>query len=110
MFDFYQTFRGVNTDFFQNFTDIFLISPTSDPSDFLLKRAMRTVDTNLVLRFPPPVKLTPQYNWNIVESGIQHHNHNPLIDILERETFSWPDVGNNELMIQMFLFIIEFLR
>ena len=27
--------------------------------------------------FPSPIKLTPtyiQYNWNIVESGIKHHN------------------------------------
>ena len=32
-----------------------------------------------VLRFPPPIKLTwpPRYNWNIVESGVKHHNHNP---------------------------------
>ena len=40
VFDFSQTFRGVNTDFFFNFSDIFLISPTSDPSDFLLNRAV----------------------------------------------------------------------
>jgi hypothetical protein len=38
--DFSRTFRGVNTDFFLNFSDIFLISPTSDPSDFLLNRAV----------------------------------------------------------------------
>jgi hypothetical protein len=43
VFDFSQTFRGVNTDFFFNFSDIFLISPTSDPSDFLLNRAVRAV-------------------------------------------------------------------
>ena len=30
-----------------------------------------------ILRFPPPIKLTPGYNWNIVESGIKHHNTNP---------------------------------
>ena len=29
-----------------------------------------------VLRFPPPIKLTPRYNWNIVESGITHHQTN----------------------------------
>jgi hypothetical protein len=23
--------------------------------------------------------LLPRYNWNIVESGIKHHNHNPLL-------------------------------
>jgi hypothetical protein len=25
------------------------------------------------LRFPPPIKLTASYNWNIVESGVKHH-------------------------------------
>jgi hypothetical protein len=29
-----------------------------------------------VLRFPPPIKLTPRYNWNIVESGVKHHQTN----------------------------------
>ena len=43
MFDFSWAFRGVNTDFFFNFVDIFLISPTSDQSDLLLKCAVRTV-------------------------------------------------------------------
>ena len=43
MFDFSRTFRGVNTAFFSNFTDIFVISPTSGQSDFLLKRAGRAV-------------------------------------------------------------------
>ena len=43
MFDFSRTFRGVNTDFFFNFSNIFLISPTSDLSDFLLNRAVRAV-------------------------------------------------------------------
>jgi hypothetical protein len=31
-----------------------------------------------VIRFPPPIKLTASihfvYNWNIVESGVKHHN------------------------------------
>jgi hypothetical protein len=27
-----------------------------------------------VLRFPPPIKLTTTYNWNIVESDVKHHN------------------------------------
>ena len=31
-----------------------------------------------VLRFPPPIKLTAYYNWNIVWSGIKHHNPNLL--------------------------------
>jgi hypothetical protein len=30
-----------------------------------------------VLRFPPPIKLTPRYNWNIVESGVKHHKTKP---------------------------------
>ena len=30
------------------------------------------------LQFPPPIKLTAtKYNWNIVESGVKHHNPNP---------------------------------
>jgi hypothetical protein len=43
VFDFSWAFRCVNTDFFLNFADIFLISPMSDQSDFLLRRAVRTV-------------------------------------------------------------------
>jgi hypothetical protein len=27
-----------------------------------------------VLRFPPPIKLSPRYSWNIIESGIKYHN------------------------------------
>ena len=27
--------------------------------------------------FPPPIKLTERYNWNIVESGVKHQNANP---------------------------------
>jgi len=27
-----------------------------------------------VLRFPPPIKLSATIYWNIVESGIKHHN------------------------------------
>jgi hypothetical protein len=50
VFDFSRTFRGVNTDFFFNFSDIFLISPTSDPSDFLLNRAVRAVRREEVRR------------------------------------------------------------
>ena len=30
-----------------------------------------------VLWFPPSIKLTAGYNWNIVESGIKHHKPNP---------------------------------
>jgi hypothetical protein len=31
-------------------------------------------DLGRVLRFPPQIKLTQQYNWNIVESGVKHLN------------------------------------
>ena len=31
-----------------------------------------------LLWFPPPNWL-PQYNWNIVECGAKHHNHNPSL-------------------------------
>jgi hypothetical protein len=31
------------------------------------------------LRFPPPLKLTPRYNWNIIESVTKHHNPHPHI-------------------------------
>ena len=35
---------------------------------------------SLGTRFPPPIKLDmPQYNWNIVESGIKHHNPYPIV-------------------------------
>jgi hypothetical protein len=29
-----------------------------------------------VFQFPPSIKLTPRYNWNIVEGGVRHHNPN----------------------------------
>ena len=32
--------------------------------------------------FSPPIKLTAQCNWNIVESGVKHHNPNPQNDIM----------------------------
>ena len=33
---------------------------------------------SLVFQFPPPIKLTG-YNWNIVESGVNHHQTNTHI-------------------------------
>ena len=36
-----------------------------------------------VLRFPPPIKLTPRYNWNIVESGIDTITLTPLVQLAE---------------------------
>jgi hypothetical protein len=32
-----------------------------------------------VLQFPPPIKWPPRYNWNIIESGVKHHNPNTVI-------------------------------
>ena len=29
-----------------------------------------------ILQFPPPIKLTARYSWNIIESGIKHHQAN----------------------------------
>ena len=37
-----------------------------------------------IFQFPPPIKLTPRYNWNIVESGVKHlmsvHNIIPNLE------------------------------
>jgi hypothetical protein len=43
----------------------------------------------------PPIKLTPWYTWNIVESGIKYQNHNHLIRPWCHQTFS--------LLIKLFL-------
>ena len=55
-------FRGVNTDFFYYFSGIFLISPTSDQSDFLLKCAVHTVYVHCL------------YNKNIYTCGERGKN------------------------------------
>ena len=45
-----------------------------------LKRgALSTTLCNNVFRFPLLMKLTPWYSWNIVESGAQNHNPNPIL-------------------------------
>jgi hypothetical protein len=51
VFNFSLTYRSVNTDFFFNFSNIFLILPMSNPSDFLLNRRCNNVApvTNLCL-------------------------------------------------------------
>ena len=36
-----------------------------------------------VLRFPPPMKLTPGYSCNIVESGVEHHKLNHIFNPFE---------------------------
>jgi hypothetical protein len=30
----------------------------------------------------------PRYNWNIVESGVEHHKPNHIIDGSQRQTYS----------------------
>ena len=35
-----------------------------------------------VLLFPPPIK-SPQYNWNIVESGVKHHTLTLFVPLRE---------------------------
>ena len=35
-------------------------------------------DLRQVLLFPPPIKLTATYNWNIVESGVKHDETNKI--------------------------------
>ena len=75
VFDFSRTFRGVNTDFFLNFSDIFLISPTSDPSDFLLNRAVRAVPTinvnnYTIIKYRPVIYNRWDYNGCLTLSYI----------------------------------------
>jgi hypothetical protein len=45
-------------------------------------------DSPRVFRFPPLIKLTPQYKWNIVESGIKHHNPNHYSYFLKEQIVS----------------------
>jgi hypothetical protein len=42
----------------------------------------------------PKIKLLPQYNCNIVESGVKHHNHNPILRTITIRT-----IMNNYLTI-----------
>ena len=77
MFDFSRTFRGVNTDFFFNFSDIFLISPTSDPSDFLLNRAVRAV----------PYDHNQDHPIIFISILIPLHDFNVCANIIQRPAF-----------------------
>ena len=45
-----------------------------------------------VLRFPPPIKLTPRYNWNIVESRFKPHN---------------PNTGHNFRLVEAVQYLVE---
>ena len=42
-----------------------------------------------VLWYPPPIKLMPRYNWNIVKSGVKHHNPNHPLNIFSRFTIKY---------------------
>ena len=45
-----------------------------------LKRGvLSTTLCNNFSGFPLPMKLTPWYRWNIVESSAKHHNPNPIL-------------------------------
>jgi hypothetical protein len=44
-----------------------------------LPRGSISFRVNPLARGTGQVKLDPRYNWNIVESGIEHHNPNPEI-------------------------------
>jgi hypothetical protein len=68
-----------------------------------------------VFLFPPPIKLIARYNWNIVESGVKPHNHNPwqlniisywpivfiASDILLRSCFIHVQLLHSDLYIQL---------
>ena len=47
----------------------------------------------LVLRVPPPIKLTATNKWNIVESGVKHHKPKP------KPTNIWWKWNNSEKFI-----------
>ena len=38
---------------------------------------------------PPTIILTSRYNWNIVESGVKHHDSNPNVCDLELNGSDW---------------------
>jgi hypothetical protein len=42
-----------------------------------------------VLRFPPPINWPPRYNWNIVESGVKHHQTNNIITCKQLHMMNW---------------------
>jgi hypothetical protein len=71
VFNFSRTFRGVNTDFCFNFSDIFLISPTSDLSDFLLNRAVRAVHVHLYIIIT--MLRNPMHSQTYINMEITHN-------------------------------------
>jgi len=42
--------------------------------DYVIKFVSDLRQVGGLLRFPTPIKRPPRYNWNIVESGVKHHN------------------------------------
>jgi hypothetical protein len=62
------------------------------------------------LQFPAPITLTttrPQYNWDVVESGIKHHNTNPIIYVRsgERYRLLWAS-GLAKIVITVFVLLV----
>ena len=58
------------------------------------------------LRFPPPIKLTATYNWNIVESGVQHHKTNHTV-MLTKTTKNYLQTINFIHNISFTIFITQ---
>jgi hypothetical protein len=100
VFDFSRIFRGVNTDFFFNFSDIFLISPTSDPSDFLLNRAVP-------IFAPGKVAQRSIYNWNIVEKW--RLNTHSLIWIIAIKYRLSNEIDINYFPVYLLYLIIKYI-
>ena len=105
MFNFSWAFRGVNTAFLKKNVDISLISPTSDQSDFLLRRTVRTV-TEILLKVALNTITIWIKNWDVTVFEIRLsnllarklQNYNIYIDSIEkiwqkslvRINFHWP--------------------
>ena len=59
-----------------------------------------------LLRFPPPMKLTPRYNWNIVESGVKYHKSNNKHYSVDVTSLCWG--FNFHHLVQFFLLNIKY--
>ena len=57
-----------------------------------------------VHQFPPPIKLNARYNWNIVDSGVKHHNPNSLLSFIQCYKECWL---NQHYIVYNFVYIIN---